>query len=92
VTTWGRLGSGNGQFRFPHGVAVDGQDTVYVADRDNHRIQQFTSSGSFLRKWGSRGSNIGQFDSPWGIAVDDLGNVYVADSFNDRIQRFDPAS
>jgi hypothetical protein len=62
---------------------------VYVADRDNHRIQKFDSDGKFITKWGTYGSEEGEFDSPTGIAVDSLGYVYVADRFNHRIQKFD---
>jgi tripartite motif-containing protein 71 len=41
LTTWGSLGSGNGQFNFPLGVATDGSGNVYVADSGNNRIQKF---------------------------------------------------
>ena len=49
----------------------------YVTDRDNHRIQKFSSSGAYLTQWGSQGSGAGQFSYPYGIAVDGSGNVYV---------------
>jgi hypothetical protein len=52
ITTWGKKwndndivqsasGSGNGEFFFPYGVAVDSGGKVYVADSYNHRIQKF---------------------------------------------------
>jgi hypothetical protein len=88
VTKWGSVGSGNGQFDYPWGVAVDGSGNVYVADLWNHRIQKFTSSGVFLTKWGSVGSGNGQFMHPDAVAVDGSGNVYVADTNNHRIQKF----
>ncbi len=48
--TFGTLG---GQFIGPTGVAVnDTSGDVYVADRFNNRIQQFSSSGAFIRAWG----------------------------------------
>ena len=81
-------GSGNGQFRFPEGIAVDGSGNVYVTDQQNHRVQVFNSSGEFLRKWGSFGSGDGQFDFPRGIAVDISGNVYVTNSRDNRVQVF----
>ena len=41
LTTWGSLGSGDGQFMNLVGVATDGSGNVYVADTGNHRIQKF---------------------------------------------------
>ncbi len=88
LTKWGSNGSGDGQFSFPSGLAVDSKDNIYVADTGNHRIQKFDVSGNFLTKWGSEGSGDGQFSSPSGVAVDSQGNVYVADTGNHRIQKF----
>ena len=88
VRKWGSFGTGDGEFQWPQGVAVDSAGNVYVADLDNDRIQKFTSTGSFLTKWGSNGTGDGQFDGPAGVAVDSAGNVYVADGHNDRIQKF----
>ncbi|NIT36042.1 MAG: hypothetical protein GTN49_06010 [candidate division Zixibacteria bacterium] len=63
---WGSEGSGNGEFQGPFGVAVAANGDVYVVDADNHRIQYFTPTGSFLGKWGTRGTGDGQFDNPGG--------------------------
>jgi hypothetical protein len=50
VKSWGDRGSGPGQFNTAHGIGVDAQDRVYVADRSNRRIQVFDSDGNFLRQ------------------------------------------
>jgi len=84
----GVSGTGDGQFDQPWGIAVDNSGNVYVTDSGNHRIQKFSSSGTFLAKWGSIGSGDGQLQVPLGIAVDSSGNVYVADRNNHRIQKF----
>jgi uncharacterized repeat protein (TIGR01451 family) len=86
---WGSQGSGNGQFNSPTGIAVDSTGNIYVADTNNHRIQQFDSNSNFLSQWGSQGSGDSQFDSPQGIVVDSIGHIYVADTGNHRIQKFD---
>ena len=86
VTKWGTQGSGDGQLNYPYGIGVAGSD-VYVVDRENHRIQRFTSEGAYVAQWGSLGSENGQFNSPNGIAIGKP--VYVADTFNHRIQLFD---
>lgn len=49
--SWGRPGDGPGEFRVPHGIAVDDQGTVYVADRENSRIQLFSPDGKYLTEW-----------------------------------------
>lgn len=48
VGSWGKLGSGNGQFLSnAYGLATDRSGNVYVADTDNFRIQVFTAKGGF---------------------------------------------
>ena len=49
--SWGEPGNGPGQFVLPHGVAVDRNEKVYVADRSNNRIQVFTANGEYLDEW-----------------------------------------
>jgi DNA-binding beta-propeller fold protein YncE len=49
VKSWGERGTGPGQFRLPHAIAVDNQDRIYVGDRSNRRIQVFDADGKFLR-------------------------------------------
>ena len=49
VKSWGEYGTGPGQFRTPHAIAVDRNDEIYVGDRGNRRIQVFDADGKFLR-------------------------------------------
>jgi hypothetical protein len=51
LLAWGTYGSGPGQFKVVHGVATDGERRVYVADRDNNRIQVFDENGHYLDQW-----------------------------------------
>jgi DNA-binding beta-propeller fold protein YncE len=89
IKKWGSEGIDNGQFKTPHGVAIDPEDNVYITDMDNFRVQKFDSNGNFLTKWGSEGSEDGQFTKPEDIAVDSkTGNVYITDTGNSRIQVF----
>src|SRR5438034_6945396 len=48
---WGQPGTGPGQFNLPHGIALDRFGRVYVADRENSRVQVFTPEGKFLAEW-----------------------------------------
>jgi DNA-binding beta-propeller fold protein YncE len=52
---WGNAGTGPGQFRQPHGIAIDHQGTVYVADRQNGRLQRFDLNGKYLGEWDNLG-------------------------------------
>src|SRR6185436_7667186 len=83
-TQWGSYGSGDGQFDNPQQLTIDTAGNVYVADKNNHRIQKFSDTGTYLTKWGSGGSGDGQFGFPNAVAADSAGDVYVADVLNYR--------
>ena len=84
--TFGRRGSGQGQFQYPHGIAMDGGRNIFVADTDNHRIQKFTPEGQFLTAVGANGKGPLQFDCPCDILLNSANKVYVIDSGNHRVQ------
>ena len=49
--SWGEPGSGPGEFRLPHAIAIDEDDRVLVADRENSRIQVFSPKGEYVTEW-----------------------------------------
>jgi DNA-binding beta-propeller fold protein YncE len=51
ITSWGSPGTDPGQFNLPHNICCDAHGRVYVADRENHRIQVFDGDGEFLTQW-----------------------------------------
>ena len=55
VRQWGSAGTGPGQFRQPHGIAIDDDGVVYVADRLNGRLQRFDLKGKYLGEWDDLG-------------------------------------
>ena len=59
VREWGSAGDGPGQFRLPHSIAVDDEGVIYVADRENGRIQRFDLDGNFLGMWTKYGKTFG---------------------------------
>ena len=87
-STFGKRGSGKGQFDCPHGITCDSTGKVYVADHSNHRIQVFTAEGKFLHMFGRHGRGKGELDSPVGVATDISGMVYVSEEGNNRVSVF----
>ena len=85
VRTFGSMGGGKGEFRYPTGIATspDGHH-LYVSDRDNHRVQVFTLEGQFVREF-----DADQLKGPCGLAVASDGSVLVADYGNKRVAVFD---
>jgi streptogramin lyase len=89
VSQWGSLGTADGQFQTPTAVdtALDG--SVYVGEYDGNRVQQFSSTGAFIRKFGSGGAGDGQFNKIGSLAVRSAnGDVYVTDYHGHRVEQF----
>ncbi|HUE84520.1 MAG TPA: peptidyl-alpha-hydroxyglycine alpha-amidating lyase family protein [Vicinamibacterales bacterium] len=59
IREWGSAGTGPGQFRLPHSIQVAADGIVYVADRENGRIQRFDRTGRFLGEWSQYGKTFG---------------------------------
>ena len=73
--SWGEPGTDPGQFNLPHNVGVDRHGRVYVADRENFRVQIFEPDGRFITQW----NNLYR---PCGLCVDRRGDgdlVYVGE-------------
>jgi NHL repeat len=51
LLSWGEPGTDPGQFNIPHNICCDADGWVYVADRENHRIQVFDGHGKFETQW-----------------------------------------
>ena len=89
--TWGSSGTGDGQFMFPHSLAVDRYGNIYVTDTGNNRVQKFNSSGSFITKWGEEGSADGQFRQLHDIAIHPNSKfIYTVELDNHRVQKILP--
>jgi len=56
IKSWGSRGTATGQFNIVHGIAIDGQGNVYVADEGNKRIQVFDTEGTFKKAFENVGS------------------------------------
>jgi len=61
---WGIRGGGDGEFRWPLCLVIDGAGNVYVSECSNDRIQVFDPQGRFLRKWGGGAAETGSSAGP----------------------------
>ncbi len=82
IRAWGSLGSEEGQFNVVHALAIDEDDNIYVADRNNDRIQVFTGDGDHLATWN-------EFNFPNDIMITENQDVWVADNQPVRIIKMD---
>src|SRR3989441_5120642 len=73
IKSWGKHGTGPGEFNSPHTIAMDSRGRLFVGDRSNNRIQIFDQDGRYLDTWR-------QFGRPSGIFIAKDDTMYVADS------------
>jgi sugar lactone lactonase YvrE len=87
------------RFTYPMGIALDGQNNIYVADEGNNVVRKITAGGNVATLAGSTSSIPGyadglgasaSFDYPSAVALDKAGDVFVADAFNHRIRAISP--
>ena len=61
LTSWGEPGTGPGQFNIVHNICTDRDGYVYVADRENHRVQVFDAAGKYETQWVNMAKPCGLF-------------------------------
>lgn len=75
IKAWGTFGKKPGQFIIPHGIAIDQKNIIYVADRQNNRIQLFDTDGNFIKEL-KNDVNVEELPS---IAVDKANHLFAID-------------
>src|SRR5471032_173150 len=73
ISSFGKLGTGPGEFRTPHALAFDSRGRLFVADRGNVRLQIFDAQYKFITEWK-------QFSRLSGIFIDKNDMLYGVDS------------
>lgn len=77
LMSFGELGSGPGQFRSAHALAMDSRGRLFVADRGNNRVQVFDQDGNFIAAWE-------QFGRPNDVYIDPDDRLFVVDAQSDE--------
>jgi hypothetical protein len=75
LLSWGAPGAGPGEFNLPHAIACDADGWVYVADRENHRIQVFDGNGGFETQWHNLHRPSGMYMPPGRCPVCYVGEI-----------------
>lgn len=73
VKAWGSMGNSDGKFSIPHAIAIDSQDRIYVADRNNCRVQVYDMAAKLIDSW----KNI---CTPWGFWITANDEIWVCGS------------
>ena len=87
---------GEGCFRWPHGIYIDGEDNVFVADCQKHTIEKFNLDGERSMtlgtpNWAALTMRGLPFNLPTGAAVAPDGTIYASDGYgNRRVHHFSP--
>ena len=81
IRSWGGMGTGPGRFDIAHSVVVDA-GIVYVADRQNRRVQLFDVDGKYIKEWKYLGL-------PCGLYLARDGQMYLTSGYVGQILRLD---
>ena len=71
IKSWGESGTQPGQFSLPHNLCMISADELIVCDRENHRVQIFSTSGEFIKEW--------HVHKATAVTCDDEGKIYIAE-------------
>jgi hypothetical protein len=74
LLSWGEPGTDPGCFNVPHNIATDAEGLVYVADRENHRVQVFDAKGRYQ-------AQLNNLHRPCGLFADrrNGGRLYIGE-------------
>lgn len=86
LVSFGGRGEDPGEVLYPHSIAVNDKNEIFVSDSGNNRVLIFSNKGRYLRVLGDEKVSI---STPRGIGFDNKGNLYVVSGMENRVHVFD---
>jgi len=90
LLSWGEPGTDPGQFNIPHNICCDPDGWVYVADRENHRVQVFDGDGSYEAQWNNLHRPCGLYVEPRRHPVCYIGEIGPTMPVNRHVPNLGP--
>ena len=90
LLSWGEPGTDPGQFNIAHNICCDADGWVYVADRENHRVQVFDGNGKFETQWNNMHRPSGLYLNPRGDRSFYVGEVGGGMAVNQDVPNIGP--
>ena len=89
VAGTGTAGIAANQFKSPYDIVIDSNKSLYIVDKDNHRVQKWlqgASSGTTIAGvTGISNTTLNYLSIPRALTIDPNNNVYIADTNNHRV-------
>jgi len=90
LRSWGEPGCDPGQFNIPHNICCDPEGWVYVADRENHRVQVFDGDGKYETQWNNMHRPCGLHAGPGRKPVFYVGEIGPVIPINREVPNLGP--
>jgi len=90
LLSWGEPGTDPGQFNIVHNITCDGDGFVYVADRENHRVQVFDGRGAYQGQWNNLHRPCGLFMPAGKCPVCYIGELGPVQPVNRHVPNLGP--
>ncbi len=90
LLSWGEPGTDPGEFNIVHNITCDGDGFVYVADRENHRVQVFDGNGKYQGQWNNLHRPCGLYMPPGKCPVCYIGELGPTMPVNRHVPNLGP--
>src|SRR6185437_3143833 len=90
LLSWGECGSDPGQFNIPHNIVSDPDGWIYVADRENHRVQVFDKNGKYETQWNNLHRPCGLYMPPGKCPICYIGELGAVQPVSRNVPNLGP--